>query len=62
VIRITVFGTYQGVSAIVSKASDWKRSRIFLLEVEGIRQSCIPYFEIGLNIVLYKVQQANFLS
>jgi hypothetical protein len=40
--RITVFGTYQGASTIMLKAFDWKRSRISMLEVEAVPQSCIP--------------------
>jgi hypothetical protein len=39
---ITVLGTYQGVSTIIPKAFDWKRSRIPMLEVEAVPQSCIP--------------------
>jgi hypothetical protein len=35
------------------KAFDWKRSRISMLEVEAVPQSCIPLVEIGLSIVLY---------
>jgi hypothetical protein len=35
------------------KAFDWKRSRISMLEVEALPQSCIPQVQIGLNIVLY---------
>jgi hypothetical protein len=41
-LRITAFGTYQGASAIMRKAFDWKRSRIPVLEVEAVPQSCIP--------------------
>jgi hypothetical protein len=41
-LRITVFGTYQGASSRMRKASDWKRSRISILEVEAVPQSCIP--------------------
>jgi hypothetical protein len=41
-LRITVFGTYQGASTIMRKAFDWKRSRISMLEVEAVPQSCIP--------------------
>jgi hypothetical protein len=33
------------------KAFDWKRSRISMLEVEAIPQSCIPYVQIGLGIL-----------
>jgi hypothetical protein len=39
--RLTIFGTYQGASTIMSKAFDWKCSRISILEVEAIPQSCI---------------------
>jgi hypothetical protein len=39
---MTVFSTYQHASTIMRKAFDWKRSRISLLEVEAILQSCIP--------------------
>jgi hypothetical protein len=35
------------------KVFDWKRSRIYILEVEAVPQSCIPYVQIGLRIVLY---------
>jgi hypothetical protein len=38
---MTVFGTYQGASTIVRKASDWNRSRISIFEVETVPQSCI---------------------
>jgi hypothetical protein len=41
VLQITVFGTYQGASTIMHKAFDWKRSRISVLEVEAVPQSCI---------------------
>jgi hypothetical protein len=41
-LQITVFGTYQDASTIVRKAFDWKRSRISMLEVESVLQSCIP--------------------
>jgi hypothetical protein len=44
--RIIVFGTYEGASTTIRKAFDWKRSRIFMLEVEAVHQ-------IGLSIVLY---------
>jgi hypothetical protein len=40
--RITVFGTYKGESTIMRKAFDWKRSRISMLEVEAVPQTCIP--------------------
>jgi hypothetical protein len=29
-------------STIMCKAFDWKRSRIFMLELEAVPQSCIP--------------------
>jgi hypothetical protein len=48
---ITVFGMYQGASTNMHKAFDWKRSRISMLEVEAIPQSCIPYVRIGFSIV-----------
>jgi hypothetical protein len=35
-LRITVFGTYQGASASMCKAFDWKRSRISTLGMERI--------------------------
>jgi hypothetical protein len=35
------------------KAFDWKRSRISMLEVEAVPQSCIPQVQIGLSVVLY---------
>jgi hypothetical protein len=38
----TIFGMNQGVSTIVRKDFDWKRSGISMLEVEAIPQSCIP--------------------
>jgi hypothetical protein len=41
-LLITVFGTYQGSSTIMRKAFDWKCSRISMLEVEAVPQSCIP--------------------
>jgi hypothetical protein len=37
-----VFGTYQGASTIMQKAFDWKRSRMSMLEVEVVPQSCMP--------------------
>jgi hypothetical protein len=40
-LRITVFGTYQGAFTIMRKAFDWKSSRINMLEVEAVPQSCI---------------------
>jgi hypothetical protein len=51
--RITVFGTYEGALTIVRKVFDWKRSRISMLELEAVLQSCIPQVQIGLSIVLY---------
>jgi hypothetical protein len=41
-LRITVFDSYQGVSTIMRKAFDWKRSRISMLELKAVPQSCIP--------------------
>jgi hypothetical protein len=41
-LQITIFGTYQGVSTIMRKTLDWKRSRISMFEVEAIPHSCIP--------------------
>jgi hypothetical protein len=38
----TLFNMYQSASTIMCKAFDWKHSRISLLEVEAIPQSCIP--------------------
>jgi hypothetical protein len=35
------------------KAFDWKRSRISMLEMEAVPQSCIRQVQIGLGIVLY---------
>jgi hypothetical protein len=35
------------------KAFDWERSRISMLEVEAVPQSCIPLVQIGLSIILY---------
>jgi hypothetical protein len=40
-LRITVSSTYKGESTIMRKGSEWKRSRIFMLEVEAVPQSCI---------------------
>jgi hypothetical protein len=34
------------------KAFDWKRSRISMLAVEPLPQSCIPQVQIGLGIVM----------
>jgi hypothetical protein len=36
-----VFGTYQGASTILRKAFNWKRSRISVLEVKALPQSCV---------------------
>jgi hypothetical protein len=38
----TVLGTYQGASTIMRKVFDWKRTRISMLEVGAVPQSCIP--------------------
>jgi hypothetical protein len=35
-------GTYQGASTILRKTLDWNHSRISMLEVEAVPQSCIP--------------------
>jgi hypothetical protein len=35
------------------KTFDWKRSRIYVLEVEAVPQSFIPKVQIGLSSVLY---------
>jgi hypothetical protein len=35
------------------KTFDWKRSRISMLEVEAVPQSCIPQVQIGFSIVLF---------
>jgi hypothetical protein len=35
------------------KAFDWKGSRISMLGVEAVSQSCILQVQIGLSIVLY---------
>jgi hypothetical protein len=50
---ITVFGTYQRASTIMREAFDWKRSRMCMLEVEAVPQSCISQVQICLNIALY---------
>jgi hypothetical protein len=52
-LRITVFGTYQGVSTIMRKTLAWKRSRISMFEVEAAPHNCIPWVQIGLSIALY---------
>jgi hypothetical protein len=39
-LQIIVFGTYQGVSTIMHKAFDWKRSTISMVEVEAVPQRC----------------------
>jgi hypothetical protein len=44
--------TYQGASTIMREAFDWNRSRISMLEVEAVPQSCIPEVQICLRIVL----------
>jgi hypothetical protein len=36
-----IFGTYQGASTIMRKAFDWTCSRMSMLEVEAVPQSCI---------------------
>jgi hypothetical protein len=35
-------GTYQGASTIMRKAFDWNLTRISMLEVEAVPQSCMP--------------------
>jgi hypothetical protein len=35
------------------KAFDWKRYRIYILEVEAVPQSCVSQVQIGLSIALY---------
>jgi hypothetical protein len=50
---ITIFSTYQRESTVICKAFDSKCSRMSMLEVEATPQSCIPYVQIGLTIVLY---------
>jgi hypothetical protein len=35
-------GTYQGASTIMRKTLDWNISRISMMEVEAVPQSCIP--------------------
>jgi hypothetical protein len=47
-LRIIVFGTYQGASTSMRKSFDWKRSRISMLEVEAVPQSCV-WFESRLE-------------
>jgi hypothetical protein len=37
---MSVLGTYQGASTIMRKAFDWNLSRISMLEVEAVPQSC----------------------
>jgi hypothetical protein len=41
-MRITEFGTYQVAFTVMRRVFDWKRSRISMLNVEGVAQSCIP--------------------
>jgi hypothetical protein len=45
-------GTYHGASTMMRKTLDWNRSRISMLEVEAVPQSCIPYVQMGLSMVL----------
>jgi hypothetical protein len=45
-------GTHEGESTVMRKAFDRKRSRISMLELEAVPQSCVPYVQIGLSIVL----------
>jgi hypothetical protein len=42
ILRINVFGTYHGASVILSRAFDWKRSSISMLDVDAVPQNCIP--------------------
>jgi hypothetical protein len=39
ILRITIFGTYQGTSTFMHRAFDWKCSRISVLVGSG---SCTP--------------------
>jgi hypothetical protein len=41
-LRITVFGTYQGGSTTIRKDCDWKHSKVSMIEVEVVLQSCNP--------------------
>jgi hypothetical protein len=41
-----------GAPTIMRKAFDWKRSRFPMLEVEAVPQTCFPYVQIRLSIVL----------
>jgi hypothetical protein len=46
---MTVFGTYQGASDIMRKASGWKRSRISMSELEAVPQRCNPKVQIAVE-------------
>jgi hypothetical protein len=35
-------GTYHGASTVMRMTLDWNRSRVSMLEVEAVPQSCIP--------------------
>jgi hypothetical protein len=39
---IASFGTYQDASVIIRRVFDWKRSRISMLDVDVVPQSCMP--------------------
>jgi hypothetical protein len=51
-LQMSEFGTYHGASTIMPKTLDWNRSRISMLEVEAVPQSCIPQVQMGLSMVL----------
>jgi hypothetical protein len=40
-------GTYHGAPTIMRKTLDLNRSRISMLEVEAVPQSCIPQVQMG---------------
>jgi hypothetical protein len=44
-------GTYHGASTMMRKTLDWNRSRISMLEVEAVPQNCIPWVQMGLNMI-----------
>jgi hypothetical protein len=46
-------GTYHGASIIMCETLDWNRSRISMLVVKAMPQSCIPLVQMGLSMVLY---------
>jgi hypothetical protein len=39
---MSVLGTYQSASTFMRKAFDWNLSRISILQVEAVPQSCMP--------------------